>query len=435
MAVPIRRRRHLYLLTAALAIALTTGFARAAAAQPPSPPATTTPQADARVKVHLTCDVCDIAQLSSALAFVDVVADRETADVEVVVTARPQPPQGQASVAMTGRARFDGQERLIPLRVPATMPDAELRAEIERIVKLGLVEYAASSAQGDFLDVTFEPAETGPASIQEDQEDPWNYWVFRLGSSAFLEGQSTTSSAYYSMSGSANRTTEQWKIRLSSSRSLNTSTFEFEDGESIESRLTDWSVDGLVVKSLGPHWSVGATGSVVGSTFSNSRRVVRLSPGIEYDLFPYAESSRRSLTFQYTIGGAHYEYEAETIFDRLEESIAQHSVNVSLGLRQPWGQAGASLGFTQQLQAPERTRTTLNGNITVRLIRSLTLNTSASYSRVRDLFTLEKGEATDDEVLLRQRQLATGYRYSFRVGFGYAFGALSNTTVNPRFGG
>jgi hypothetical protein len=237
------------------------------------------------------------------------------------------------------------------------------------------------------------------------------------------------------MNGSANRTTEQWKIRLSSSRSLNTSTFEFEGGGSVESRLTDWSVDGLVVKSLGPHWSVGATGSVVGSTFLNSRRVVRLSPGIEYDLFPYSESSRRSLTFQYTIGGAHYEYEAETIFDRLEESIAQHSVNVSLGLRQPWGQAGASLVFTQQLQASERTRTTLNGNINVRLIRSLTLNTSASYSRVRDLFTLEKGEATDDEVLLRQRQLATGYRYSFRVGFGYAFGALSNTTVNPRFGG
>jgi hypothetical protein len=420
---------------AALAILITIAVAAPAGAQAASPQPTPPPQADARVKVHLTCDVCDIAQLSSALAFVDVVVDREAADVEVVVTARPQPPQVQASITMTGRGRFDGQQRLIPLRVPATMPDAELRVEIERFVKLGLVEYAASSAQAAFLDVTFEPAGTGPASIQEDQEDPWNYWVFRLGSSAFLDGQSTTSSAYYSMSGSATRTTEQWKIRLSSSRSLSTSRFDFEDGESIESRLTDWSVDGLVVKSLGPHWSVGATGSVVGSTFSNSRRVVRLSPAIEYDLFPYAESSRRSLTFQYTIGGARYEYEAETIFDRLEESIAQHSVNVSLGLRQPWGQAGASLVFTQQLQAPERTRTTLNGSINVRLIRSLTLNTSASYSRVRDLFTLEKGEATDDEVLLRQRQLATGYRYSFSVGFGYAFGALSNTTVNPRFGG
>ena len=44
-------------------------------------------------------------------------------------------------------------------------------------------------------------------------------------------------------------------------------------------------------------------------------------------------------------------------------------------------------------------------------------------------------DATDEEVFLRQRQLATGFRYSFSVGLGYSFGALSNATVNPRFGG
>ena len=71
----------------------------------------------------------------------------------------------------------------------------------------------------------------------------------------------------------------------------------------------------------------------------------------------------------------------------------------------------------------------------IRVLKSLTLNTSGSYTRIRDQFTLEKGDATDEEVLLRQRQLATGYRYSFSIGFSYAFGALSNSSVNPRFGG
>jgi hypothetical protein len=89
--------------------------------------------------------------------------------------------------------------------------------------------------------------------------------------------------------------------------------------------------------------------------------------------------------------------------------------------------------FTQQIAEPDRTRTTLLANLSVRLTRHLSVNGSGSYSRIRDQFTLEKGEATEEEVLLRQRQLATGHRYSVGVGFAFSFGALSNATVNPRF--
>jgi hypothetical protein len=173
----------------------------------------------------------------------------------------------------------------------------------------------------------------------------------------------------------------------------------------------------------------------VGSTYSNARRIARVDPGIEFDWFPYSESSRRSLTFIYSVGTARYEYLRETIFSKLEETIWQHSVRSSLGLRQPWGTAGASLQFVQQLSSPDRTRFVLNANMNIRVLKSLTLNSSGSYTRIRDQFTLEKGDATDEQVLLRQRQLATGYRYSFSVGFSYAFGALSNASVNPRFGG
>ena len=62
------------------------------------------------------------------------------------------------------------------------------------------------------------------------------------------------------------------------------------------------------------------------------------------------------------------------------------------------------------------------------MLKSLTLNGEANYARIRDQFTLEKGEASDDEVLLRQRQLATGHRYFVSFGFSYSFGALKNTS-------
>ncbi|UCE42062.1 MAG: hypothetical protein JSV17_03545 [Candidatus Aminicenantes bacterium] len=39
-----------------------------------------------------------------------------------------------------------------------------------------------------------------------------------------------------------------------------------------------------------------------------------------------------------------------------------------------------------------------------------------------------------EEVLLRQKQLATGYTYSMSVGLSYTFGSLKSKVVNPRFG-
>ena len=66
-------------------------------------------------------------------------------------------------------------------------------------------------------------------------------------------------------------------------------------------------------------------------------------------------------------------------------------------------------------------------------IHVATVNGSGSYDRIRDQFTLEKGVASEEEVLLRQRQLATGHRYRFSIGFAFSFGALSNAIVNPRF--
>jgi hypothetical protein len=58
----------------------------------------------------------------------------------------------------------------------------------------------------------------------------------------------------------------------------------------------------------------------------------------------------------------------------------------------------------------------------------------AQYDRVRDQIGLPKGDATTEEVLLRLRQLATGYTYYLNFGFSYSFGSIFNSTVNPRFG-
>jgi hypothetical protein len=382
--------------------------------------------------VAVTCD-CDRAALQKAVPFVTIVTEDPNADVLVVVSKTT----GQSLLTVRGMRRFAGVERTITYEsTTAATPDAAA-ADLGRFVKLVLAEYAADSPAGAQLDVVFKrPAASSQAqTLQQNQKDPWDYWIFRLNASTNMNGEQSSTDRSYYLSASANRTTERWKLRLAAYRNLSKSSFDLDETTTIKSRYSDWSTEVLAVRSLGPRWSLGVTSSLVGSSFSNARRIVRIDPGIEFDWFPYSESSKRSLTFIYAVGPARYEYLRETIFSKLEETVWQHSLRSSLGIRQPWGSVGASAQFYQHLSSADRTRLALNANISYRLLNSLTLSTSGSYSRIRDQFTLEKGEATDEEVLLRQRQLATGYRYSFSVGFSYAFGSLSNSAVNPRFGG
>lgn len=399
----------------------------AAYAQSPSP-------SPAKLRVGLSCETCDRAALERDLTFVEFLpAAQPTSAADVAVVVVSAPAEGPAavpawSVAVTGQGKFAGRDRTVVVT-----------DQLSRFLKLMLAEFAAETGAGPHLDIAFTPkaaaTDAAGATPPVVQRDPWNAWIFRAGANIYMNGEQSSSDRSYSYSTSANRTTDRWKLRVSAYRNESKSSFDLDETTTITSRVSDWSVSGLAVKSLGPRWSIGASSSVVGSSYSNSRRVVRFEPGLEFDWFPYSESSRRTLTFLYSVGVERYSYERETIFDKLKETVGVHSLRSTLGLRQPWGQVGASVRLLQQLTSPDRTRISLDANASVRLLKSLTLNASGNYSRLRDQFTLVKGSATDEEVLLRQRQLATGYRYSFSIGFGYAFGALSNTTVNPRFGG
>lgn len=384
--------------------------------------------------MFLTCPACDADHLSDTLRFVELVRDGRAAQVDLVASTVDAGAETRWTLKLTGVNSHKGQNRSINFAIPHAATLDQARADVAHFMALALAPYAATTDAGRHMDVSFSRPGQPEATMRANQPDAWNHWVFRFGVNFFQTGEQTTWTSSYGVTASANRTTDNWKIRFAASRNLNESEFHLDD-DTISSRLSDWSVDGLIVKSLGAKWSLAIISSATGSTFSNAELLQRFTPGIEFDVFPYADSTRRSLTLQYTAGYARYDYHELTVFGRLEEEVIQHAVNASLGFRQPWGSTGASFTFTQQITAPDRTRLTGGGSFSVQLSESLSLNGNGTYSRIRDLFTLPRGDATDEEVLLRLRQLDTDFRYSFNVGFSYAFGALSNTTVNPRFGG
>ncbi|HEY2905735.1 MAG TPA: hypothetical protein VGJ29_07520, partial [Vicinamibacterales bacterium] len=160
---------------------------------------------------------------------------------------------------------------------------------------------------------------------------------------------------------------------------------------------------------------------------------ISFAPGIQYDVFPYKESTRRSLTFEYAAGVVNYKYAGLTVFDKLRETVPRHYAIAQLELKQPWGSLTVYSTLSQQLNHMDRYRESVWGEADVRLFKGFSFNVYAQYDKIADQISLKKESATEAEVLLRLQQLETNYSYYFNFGISYRFGSIFNNIVNPRF--
>jgi hypothetical protein len=431
MTFTIFQRAAAWLVLAACALMSLAAPARAQEA-PPKPPA------PAPVRVFIDCQSasCDYEYFRTEIAFVDHVRDRKDADVHVLITGQATGSGGREySLKFIGLGRFQGVDATMVYAASVDATDDVIRKALVQHLTLGLVRYAAESPAGARLAVKYTP-ETAKAGGQDRQagRDPWDFWVFRLSGNGFFNGEESTSSKSFGASASANRTTEAWKINTSFSGHYNSSEYDLGGGEMFTSVTKNYNGSGRVVKSLGPHWAAAVSGEASRSTYSNQDLAVGGGGGVEYDLFPYAESTRRQLRFQWTAAVTAYDYTEETVYGKMSETVPTHSAGVSLDLKQPWGQVGTMVDFTQALNDLSQYRLGVYGGIDVRLFKGFSLNLSGDYSRVRDQRYLPNAGASDEEILVRMRELATGYRYFFVVGVSYSFGSIFNNVVNPRFG-
>src|SRR6185436_14772875 len=168
-----------------------------------------------------------------------------------------------------------------------------------------------------------------------DVNDPWNFWVFRTRIGGNFNGETTSNNASVNGSVSANRTTEAWKFNLGANGNYQNRKFTLSSGSRFSTISRNTSGNGSITKSLTDHWSTGVRGGISSDTFVNQDLLFSFSPGIEWNLFPYAESTKRQLTFQYTVGYNHFGYDQITLYDKLEETLFDERLSVALDLAQP----------------------------------------------------------------------------------------------------
>ena len=107
---------------------------------------------------------------------------------------------------------------------------------------------------------------------------------------------------------------------------------------------------------------------------------------------------------------------------------------MTLEQRERWGSLQTRLEWSQYLHDLSKNRLELQGEVSIRILRGLSVSTEFNASRLRDQLSLPLRGATEEEVLLRLRQLQSGYEYGFGLSLTYTFGSIFSSIVNPRFG-
>ncbi len=383
---------------------------------------------------------CNNTYFRTEIEWVNWVRARDDSNVHVIMTSQTTGSGGREyQMDFMGRDQDQPYEDQIFYRALVTDTEREALDGIAHALGVGLARFA--NAAGYRSIVRLEAVEQsargslGRVVSADEVDDPWNLWSFRIGASGNLDGETTRQTIRVNTNWSASRVTPTWKQSYSGRATFSRQETERSDSTIFVDQRTDWNFNALVVYAIADHWSVGFRSLSGRLTRFNQAFRFAVTPAIEFSFFPYEEATRRSLTASYDLGPTYRHYIERTIFGELKETRFEQSLEIELSQRQAWGDASVSIQGSHFLHDASLRTVSLEGDISFRVTRGLSINIDGDVRWVNDQIFLSAEGQTDEEILLRLSQRRTDFDYGISIGFSFQFGSIFNNVVNNRFGG
>lgn len=393
-----------------------------------------------RLKVFVDCSntYCDNTFIRSEIDIVDFLLDRIASDVHILITSQRNGSGGdQFQMIFYGQNRFINITDTLKYNLDPNATDFESRDLLVKYLKIGLTPFILKTDYAGELNIQMKrPEKAGRKKSSTVTKDNWNYWVYRVGSSGNINLDQVYKSNNYRANISANRTTDKLKINFTIRGNSSKSKYEYERSGGITKFVVKNSSYGFnhgMVVSINQHWSYGYEANFSNSTFSNNKSRIYISPAIEYAIFPYKMVNNKFLTIRYGIDYTRNAYYDTTVYLKKKEVLTGQNLSVNLSLNQKWGNINSGLNYRNYFSDWSLNNLGINLDVNVRITGGLTVFVSSFGGLTRDQVFLPKGGATEQEILTRRRQIASGYEFYSRFGFNFRFGSKLNNFVNPRF--
>jgi len=402
----------------------------AARAQAPEGQAAVEELKKTALKVFLDCDSCDLDYIKTEITFVNYVRDRLEAQVHVLITTQATGGGGREyTLTFIGQNECGDLTDVQKYFTGKTDTEDEIRRGLVKALKLGLMSFVGRTPIACRIAVEYTRPEAAGAG-----RDRWRSWVFSLSGDGYFSGEGSYRSRMVDLSFSANRVTAASKLRLGVSVDSFKQRYELEDS-TVTGTSSSWNASGLYVLSLGEHWSAGVFLEASSSLYRNIDLGLQAAPAVEYNFFPYSESTRRQLRALYTLSVNPVRYREETVFGKLRETLFKQGLSLALDLREKFGTISLSVEGSNYLHDLGKYKVDTFGLVNLRLYKGLSVYVLGGYSWLHESqLSLLGREPTYEEILLRLRELPMNSSHFVAVGFQFQFGSIFTNVINPRFG-
>jgi hypothetical protein len=385
------------------------------------------------VSLHVNCDRgCDMNYIRQEIQYVNHVRDLGLADVQAFITRIRAGNGGDVYELMfTGKKEFEGLNQSLVYETNPNQTWDEIRAGLLKRIEAGLLPYMLKAGFDEEVGIQVDYEVNTEEETSVAATDPWNYWIFEVNGSGNFEKESQRERISVEFGIDANRITEEWKLRGRAELNFSESIFDSEEERFVSTRNRHFFF-GEIIKSISNHWSAGLFSGFSHDTFRNLDFTYYVSPAVEYSIYPYSEAIRREITVVYRMNFDQNDYIEQTIYGKDREGLVRQSLTLRSRFRQPWGNLFASLEASNFMHDFSKNRLVFDGFIDIRIFQGFNIRFNTEMQFIRDLITLPAGESSLEDILLRQRQIATDFTTEFGIGISYTFGSAFNSIVNPR---
>jgi hypothetical protein len=368
--------------------------------------------------------------IKKEINFINYVRDLKEADIYIIVAGEGAGSGGELyTVFIVGQHKFAGMNDTLKVALAPDETEDVFRKKAVSALKMGFMRYMLKTPLSQLFDIRF----TVPVK-ETVATDKWNNWVFRTSLSGSLNGERSYKSTSLSGSISVNRVIEKSKFQNYLSYSWYKQKYQMNDSTYMYSYRNSQSLNVYYVKSINDNWSAGFSTSLSRSSYGGYDLQYMLAPAIEYDIFPYSESTRRQLRIMYEAGYKYYDYSDTTIYNKVTEHLAYHELSASWEIIQKWGSVDLTIQWSNYFHDWSKNNLGANLYLSVRVFKGMNINFSGSAYIVNDQLSLPKGGVSDFDIITRNKMTQTKFEYYAYFGFSYTFGSIYNNAVNPRFG-
>ncbi len=392
--------------------------------------------------IYLDCQECDVDYLAENLTVASFVTEPSAASVHLLVT-QLNTGNGSTAVSMifSGRDRFRAIRDTVSFSVPADLTLEEKRMLQLGKIQLGLVPFIMKTPAASRLFLI-----VGDRFHYEEEEkkekDPWREWVFDLNGMGSVLAQKNYQSLFLNLGLNVSKITEKFKLESYNHLNYNESklSYSYFDPDTNSDVTIHYNTvqrgfqsSNLAVKSLGHHFGIGGMAIIRSDQPNNMTLRIQAGPAIEFNVFPYKESLQRQFRFMYAFLYEHTDYMEPTIFDKMQDDGWKQNLRIMTRISDTWGYLDASVVGSAYLEDLNRYSIGASVFSDIRVYKGFSVNFQCGLGMYRDRINQPKGYASFDEILTRQKEMATDYQYNISFGITYRFGSKKMPPVNPRF--